>query len=430
VDKTNSLSEINWKKTSLLSLSISLLSILTTYSQRRFTLFDTYFFNRDDGWCDKFAEGIYLHCFGDFNQGVSPDLKYDFAKLPNDASILLSPMDGIIWKIGSFSHNLLGGRTTLILFFLLYSLLVLYGWSRLSSSLNLSRWFVFFGFTSYPSIYALMRMNNICILFPIFVLYLNSVSKDEKRRQVLLIALISIFKPQLAVLAGVDFSCRNFKIFFQKLALIIFSIFCVIGFQFGFSTSQLIKYLETIRGYGTSSFKVLDFYPQNASVSHAIGVFYQGIGFEITQNIIYERLTLLTFVMIILIGIFAITKNKIKLVFYFGFLTLFSLTIFTGMYYLLILNAITCFLLSKEDALKARKLLKASLLVSSSYLLIPYVNQGKIVAKVQQLPEYVQIISGNLTFPLAILFFILFILRNIIFDISLAIDSRSQAKRL
>jgi hypothetical protein len=370
-----------------------------------------------------------LHCFGDFNQGVSPNLKYDFAKLPNDASKLLSPMDGIIWKVGSSSHNLLGGRTTLILFFLLYSLLVLYGWSRLSKSLNLSRWFVFFGFTSYPSIYALMRMNNICILFPIFVMYLDSVSKDEKRRQVLLIALISIFKPQLAVLAGVDFACRNFKIFFQKIALTTLSIFCVMGFQFGFSIFQMTKYLETIRGYGSSFFKVLDFYPQNASVSHAIGVFYQSIGFKITENIIYERLTLLTLIIITLIGSVAITKNKIKLLFYFGFLTLFSLNIFTGMYYVLILNAITCFLLSKEDAIKGQKVLKAGLLASSSYLLLPYVNQGKIVTKVQQLPEYAQIISGNLTLPLAISLFTFFIFRNIIFDISQVIDSRQRPKK-
>lgn len=61
-----------------------------------------------------------------FQSMVNPDPKFDFGLTWNTVKFL-SPMDGFIWSLGDFVHEIIGGRATLVTFFLIYFLSILIG---------------------------------------------------------------------------------------------------------------------------------------------------------------------------------------------------------------------------------------------------------------------------------------------------------------
>jgi hypothetical protein len=151
---------------------------------RAFTIFDTFLFARDDGWCDKKTEGLFEHCFGDFHQGISPDFNSDPYPMTNDV-MALSIADKLIWALGNLLYTWIGPKPTLYLFLVTYFIAILAGWNKLKRIQGYNLWFFLFGITSLPSIYAIARMNSICLIFPIFVLYVEAVQAKKRKNRLL-----------------------------------------------------------------------------------------------------------------------------------------------------------------------------------------------------------------------------------------------------
>lgn len=400
-------SKDHWKYLSIGSWLFSLISVIMTYKSTKFTLFDTFFFARDDGWCNTEKEAFFAHCFGDFHQGVMPNSLEDPGTM-DEKTMILSPADKLIWQTGNLVYKLIGARPTLALFLAIYIICVTFGWILISRIAGENIWVMIFFLTSLPSLYAILRMNNICLLFPLFVLYLDAVLKDNHRKQIVLLATIVIFKPHLIILIGLDFMNGRHKVALSKLISSAITFASILVFEYGLKVSTFVDYAKNIFAYGSDRSTPLTFYPLNISLSHSLGTVYNLLGFYITE----DRLTkVVVIISIIAIGMtFALRKTLATLesIFLYLFFVLTGLSVYAQPYYLILIVAIGLVLLIKLPKSKHRKLLTLGLLISSSYSIIPFAVDGKSLIYNYQFPEYYQTVVANIMPPVSVSLLFLF----------------------
>jgi hypothetical protein len=323
-------------------------------------------------------------------------------------------MDGFIWKIGDYFHHLIGARQTLIVFFLLYMLSILKGWILLAKMLGQDKWFVIFCLTSLPSLFALARMNSISLVFPIFVLYLEAILSKNQKRQIWLIGLLVIFKPQLGVLIAVDFVHKKYKVFFFKILITILSLFLSIGTLSGFRPSTYFDYGNSVVKFGSSTGSLEYFYPQSVSIAHTVARLYDILGFFVFEKSFFRNTVIILLILLIVICLGRVSKTPILLVFFLLFIALFGLSKLTPPYYLMIMNAVVAVIINSHDEVKSKISLLFGFILSSSLLLIPQLNKGSMIVFFTSLGDKQQMLVANMTGIIAISFYLLFFLRNFV----------------
>lgn len=269
-----------------------------------------------------------------------------------------------------------------------------------------------------PSLYSLARMNNICLLFPIYILYVRAILNKDEKLQLYLLPVICVFKPQLLVLIGIDFMRRKYKFMFTKILLVLTALITSIGFQAGFKVSVFKEYISILLSFGSETTDPLSTYPQNTSIIHGLAVIYDGLGFDLLSDSYYSLSVVLFLIFLIVIIVGRISHNPILVTFCLIFVTLFGLTMVTSAYYLILLNAITVILLIRNSDIESKTTLLFSFLISSSFIMIPYFREGALVLEITQLPYYRQIIVANMAIMLAIIGYIIFFVRNLLRDLS------------
>ena len=394
--KSNLLSSDSfWKFGFLSSLGVSLISILIVFHLKAFSIFDTFLFARDDGWCDKKTEGLFEHCFGDFHQGVSPNFVSDPFQMTNDVMVL-SVADKIIWKFGNLFYSWIGPKLTLYLFLLLYLTAILVGWYKLKKIQKYNSWFFLFGITSLPSILAISRMNNVCLVFPVFVLYLEAVQSKNEKKQIALLTLCCLFKPQLGALVVLDFINRKYRLLLKKIISIAFTIFGSIMIFYNFEILRIFKYISSISNYSNSTEQVSYFYPANVSIGNIFMVLYDLLGYRVSESKIQIVVSILVIAVLISCFLYPASENSRRNMYPIFFLAVFGLSGVVQPYYLLLLNPIILLTLFEDENLKSRNFLRLNFFVANSFLLIPLLKNWEIAFHGYRFDSYNQLVIYNL----------------------------------
>jgi len=399
-----------WKFGFLTSFGLSLISILITYQFKAFSIFDTFLFARDDGWCEKETEGMFEHCFGDFHQGVAPNYASDPFPMTNDVMVL-SIADKLIWKIGDLFYILIGPRLTLYLFLIIYIGAILVGWYILKKILKYNLWFFLFGVTSLPTILAVSRMNNICLVFPIFVLYLYAVQSKNDKKQIALLILCCLFKPQLGVLVVLDLINRDYRLFLTKVSLIASTIFVFVTLLYNFRITSIFEYIATLWNYSNSTEQISYFYPANVSVGNVFMVIYESLGYSVSESKVQINLSIIVLVTLISCVLYPASKKGIINLFPIFFLSVFGLSGVVQPYYLLLLNPIVLLTVFDGKASKSKSILMTNFLVANSFLIVPLLKQWEIVSHRYLFESYNQVVVYNLVPIFTTLIFALFAIR-------------------
>jgi hypothetical protein len=399
-----------WKIAFLFSLFTSLISIFIVYQYRPFTLFDNFFFARNDFWCDTKTEGIFGHCFGDFHQGISPDLINDPFPMTENI-IVLAVADGYIWKFGNFIFSLIGPKLTLFTFFTIYQMAIITGWYKLKTMYKSNWWLFVFGVTSLPSVLAMMRMNSLCLAFPIFVFYLEAVQSKNRKRQIYLLSICCFFKPQFSALILLNLINREYRFAMVKLIAVISVMYASLLILYNFKITIVFDYFNVVRGFSNSQHAISSFYPVNDSIAHSIAIFYQYLGYSITEFRLQKTISILVILVLISSFIYKPSKNGMDNMYQIVFLVMFGLSGIVSPYYLLILSPIVIHLFHEEKESRIYRLLVINLVLANSYIIIPAFDNLGIVYQSRQMPDYFQITIHNLLVCSVILFFALIAIR-------------------
>lgn len=395
-----------WKFAFFGSLALSLISIFIVYQYRPFTLFDNFFFARNDRWCDTNTEGFFGHCFGDFHQGISTDLTNDPFPMTGNV-IVLAIADGYIWKLGNFVYSLIGPKFTLIVFFAIYQAAIVTGWYKLKTMYKSSWWFFVFGVTSLSSLLAITRMNNICLVFPIFVFYLEAVQLKNRKRQIFLLAICCIFKPQFGALIIINLINREYRFALVKLLAVVSAMFTSLLILYNFRLTILFDYFNTIRGFTKSQNPINSFYPINDSIAHTIAVTYNALGYSHARFDLQKLISILVILILISLFTYLPSKNGMENMYQVIFLVMFGLSEIVSPYYLLLLSPIVIHLFHEDKDSRINRLLAVNLVLANSYIIIPALDNLEIVYQSREMMDYFQITIQNLLTNFTILIFTL-----------------------
>jgi len=284
---------------------------LVVLSYFRLDIFSSLYFKANDSHCDIRTEGVGIHCFGDFNQGLVSFPQTRTSEFQNH--IWLSPLDGIISRVSSLMTSVISPRTILLITIVLYvaALLVpmLDVWTKIKRHPGLSLVSVIY-LGSYPFVASLDRMNSICLAVPIVYLLFCKLLSGSKQYLTPLFILACIVKPHLLLLSVALFILYGYKEAIKNLVLAVLSFSLVEICLHRFSFDSPKNWIDNLFTYGTSNQSLSQDYPNNISFPRALYFVSTRIGFPSFSDRVYLLISAFIGVVFVLILMFA--KNRFQ----------------------------------------------------------------------------------------------------------------------
>lgn len=238
---------------------------LSSYFQVNLT--ESLIFNVDDGWCDPQNQGIGLHCFGDFYAFM----QFNFENPWKDTITPYPPVSLIFFKalkslyvLTQSSNLVLVLYLIALVFALVFPILHLY-YSKRVSSKQVCLIMVLVLFSLAPTLMVIDRGNNIGFAVPFIYLAYIFLIQGKDFSFLMMIVVISLWKPQLSILALLFIFSGKYKWFLRWLVMTFFGYivsFCFFGIDNLFSNvTNFIKNLIGYQGYVS----VPGYFPSNWS---------------------------------------------------------------------------------------------------------------------------------------------------------------------
>lgn len=269
------------------------------------------FFKANDTQCQSKHEGIGIHCFGDFHEGLVSPTKAELFDLRNH--YWLSPIDGIISRASTFLNLHLSERTILVAAFIIYLGAVLIPILdtrknlKIRSNIGLIT-IIYIG--SFPVLASLDRMNSICLVTPICYFFFSQLLGEKTKWITPLFVLMCSFKPQLLLLSIAIFIYLGLKTALKSLVCSIVGLAVVVVGQHSFRFSSLHEWIIQILEYGSNGLRLSDDYPNNISFSRAL--YYISIRIGITSKSEGTYILISVLVSLVLLGLTLMMKKWIE----------------------------------------------------------------------------------------------------------------------
>ena len=241
------------------------------FSYFRVDLISSVIFRSNDGQCDPSREGIGIHCFGDFHEGlVSPS---DLGTVGYKNHYWLSPMDAIISRISSLLNIFASERAILFVAIGIYIFALLIPIIDVRKNLNRTKdagvvTLIYIG--SFPLLASFDRMNSISLAAPLCYFFFFYLLTEKSQKISLFFVLICVFKPQLLLLVVPIFIFFGFKVALKNLLFGLTGIVIVIISQHNFHFNSLKLWILTIIDFGAGKQVLSEDYPNNISFSRMI----------------------------------------------------------------------------------------------------------------------------------------------------------------
>ena len=245
-------------------------------------------YKADDGWCEAKTEGIGIHCFGDFNERLSPSPKDQWDVYPNNLET--TPIGPFITSLANFLSSLTSPRIVLVLFYLVSIVFLLFPLFHSSRRFGFQFRIVLmalFGMGSYPFLVLMDRLNYLALAVPFLYFLFIHLKHDNNAKLIPLIVSLSVIKPQFGIIALMFLFRGKIVEFLKCVSIQLASISILIVIAGKGDLNRLIEYIRVIGGYGGFIWDVQAQNPPNASIPEAIyQVYYQvssTLGLPITQ---------------------------------------------------------------------------------------------------------------------------------------------------
>ena len=218
--------QTNFLKIYLTILAIALFLNFYLSSYFNFALTESLSYKVEDGWCPNSNGALGNHCFGDFQFPLTyVDSENPWKGIAN----VYPPVSLIFFKFFSLVSTNLSNSVSLTfyliamlsaLFFPLFHIFYIQKSLNRKSLIALSIATLFFA----PGMVVLDRGNNQLFTLPFLYLFIHYLLLDNKRQAIICIVLLTLLKPQMAILLLVFFRRGQYKIFLRGLVITTFSL--------------------------------------------------------------------------------------------------------------------------------------------------------------------------------------------------------------
>jgi len=274
--------------TGLVGLSLGVASlgnwILSSYF--KIDIPGTLMYQGDDGWCRPDIEGIGVHCFGDFNERLSPSEYDQWTVYPNNLET--SPIGPFITSLANLAATLTSPRLTLILFYILSIGLLAYPFVNASKSWYWPNRLLavgFFGLASYPTLVLLDRLNYLIFAVPVLYILFKKMLLGNLESYVIPILLLTANKPQFGILSLIYLFRKRYILFTKVLLIQFLTLFIlIVGAGLG-DLRRLYEYVRVLGGYGGFMWDVSTLNPPNAAFTEVLHLFVSETNAILQSNI-------------------------------------------------------------------------------------------------------------------------------------------------
>ncbi len=274
--------------TGLVSFSLGLASlsnwILSSYF--KIDVPGTLMYKGDDGWCRPNIEGIGVHCFGDFNERLSPSQFDEWKVYPN--SLETTPIGPFLTSLANLAASLTSPRLTLILFYILAIGILTYPIVNASKS-----WYWpirllgvgLFGLASYPMLVLLDRLNYLIFAVPVLYILFKKMLVGNIESYMIPILILTAIKPQFGILSLIYLFRKKYVLFIRALLMQFLTLFTlIVGAGLG-DLRRLYEYVKILGGYGAFIWDVTTLNPPNAAFTKILYLFVSEINFLLQSSI-------------------------------------------------------------------------------------------------------------------------------------------------
>jgi hypothetical protein len=234
----------------------------------------TLMYKGDDGWCRPNIEGIGVHCFGDFNERLSPSRYDEWTVYPNNLET--TPIGPFITSLANLAATLTSPRLTLILFYILSIAILSYPFVNASKSWY---WPVrllvvgLFGLASYPTLVLLDRLNYLVFAVPVLYILFKKMLVGNMESYIIPILILTAIKPQFGILSLIYFFRKKYILFTKVLLMQFLTLFTlIVGAGLG-DLRRLYEYVRVLGGYGAFIWDVTTLNPPNAAFTKILYLF-------------------------------------------------------------------------------------------------------------------------------------------------------------
>lgn len=274
-------------------------------------IFSSLSFSRQDGWCNfGQSDGVGVHCFGDFNEGMT------YSRLGNKVEtvnkIWLTPIDFYISKISTALGGIIGTRNTLLAFLILYVVFLYQPIKNFKNSISNKQagWvigFLFFG--SAPVIFALDRMNSICLLVPVIYYLSKSLLNRKLKSTAAWITIAIIIKPQMIILFILLPS--QFGVFPALVTILIAGIVFLVSLTFSgsFSIEHIQSFINVLTKYNSDYQSIKSDLPSNYSFGRTLYYVFSRFSFIQLSETEYQYISIFLSSLLILMLVLRWSKN-------------------------------------------------------------------------------------------------------------------------
>lgn len=262
--------------TGLVGLSLGVASlgnwILSSYF--KIDIPGTLMYKGDDGWCRPDIEGIGVHCFGDFNERLSPSEYDQWTVYPNNLET--SPIGPFITSLANLAATLTSPRLTLILFYIISIGLLTYPFVNASKSWYWPNRLLavgFFGLASYPTLVLLDRLNYLVFAVPVLYMLFKKMLLGNLESYIIPILLLTAIKPQFGILSLIFLFRKKHFLFLKVLLMQFLTLFIlIVGAGLG-DLRRVYEYVRVLGGYGAFIWDVTTLNPPNAAFTKILYLF-------------------------------------------------------------------------------------------------------------------------------------------------------------
>jgi hypothetical protein len=363
-----------------LAITLPILWVLSSYFN--YDVFGSFVYKSDDGWCRSVSEGIGDHCFGDFNERISPSF-FDFQYPGFTSSLETSPIGPFVT---SFFNSFLVITTprTLLYFSLFLAVVVGLLTVRILSNSSLPKQLATFSLVfvgGYPWLVAVDRLHLSVFMLPFFALAIRGAIQNNNLVLGRSLVLLALYKPHFALLLLVFANSREWKFLFKYSTMAVGGVIALIALPSVSPVSRVYQYILNVfymsdyRPSGTTS------YPPNLSIRRMLEIL---LSFGDLQENQLFLLSIFVSCVGILFTLFLSPKDYFSSLLRFFPLAMFGVNGYVAGYYLLFSSVILLAVISANSDIRSTMtnalqqsrvalfILTFALISSQSLIILPY----------------------------------------------------------
>jgi hypothetical protein len=279
-----------------LAVSIPIMWTLSGYFN--YDIFGSFVYKSDDGWCRSAIEGVGDHCFGDWNERISPSF-FDFQYPSFSTALETSPL-GPFWTAMFNSLGRITSPRNLLYISLVLGLIFGFLTVRILVNSTLSRQLLAFSVVlvgGMPWLVALDRMHFFLIVLPFFAFAIRGSIQNNRVLLGRSLLVLALFKPHFALLLLVFANSREWKFLLRYGVLSVIGVITLIALPAPVPITRINQYVMNLlymadyRPSGTTS------YPPNISIRRMLEVLLGSFNLNISQlmliSLIFSSLAML-----------------------------------------------------------------------------------------------------------------------------------------